>query len=83
MDAIPKQEDQAKNPEESSTRKKQNLGDSMRMRSKKNPGKVNALKSMFEQQNDQEEDSQEMQGTRANPKQEDKKKRTDVAAVWV
>ena len=48
MDVIPKQKDQARNPEESSTRKKQNLGDSMRMRSKKNPGKVNALKSMFE-----------------------------------
>ena len=88
MDVIPKQQDQARNPEESSTRKKQNLGDSMRMRSKQNPGKVNALKSLFEQQNDQEEDSQEMQGTGAktmgfDPKQEKKKKRTDVAAVWV
>ena len=88
MDVIPKQQDQARNPEESSTRKKQNLGDSMRMRSKKNPGKVNALKSMFERQNDQDEESQEKQGSGTkemgfNPKQEDKKKRADVAAVWV
>ena len=88
MDVIPKQQDQARNLEESSTRKKQNLGDPMRMRSKKNPGKVNALKSMFEQQNTQDEESQEKHGSGTspmgfNPKKENKKKRANVAAVWV
>ena len=61
MDVIPKQQDQARNPEESSTRKKQNLWDSMRMRSKKNAGKVKALKSVFEQQSSQEMEPDEKQ----------------------